>query len=590
MKELLSLNKYFWKYRLSLFMGILFVVLSNLFNIFPAQITRNCIDLVIENLTINRLLSGSQSANDFIGKLQRLLLLFGIAIFCIALIKGLFMFLMRQTLIVMSRKIEFDLKNDIYKHYQKLDLEFYKTHETGDLMNRITEDVSRVRMYVGPSIMYIANMIVTVITVIVAMLQVNLELTLWTLLPLPLLSLSIFKINSIIHRKSDQIQKQLSQLTSTAQESYAGIRVLKSFSRQDWANEKFEDECNEYQKRNLSLAQVQAFFMPLMGFFIGLSTIVVVYVGGMKVISSDITGGNIAEFIIYLSILTFPFSSIGWVATMLQRAAVSQKRINEFLNTQPSTRLEGEPIQNLKGAIRFEDVSFTYPHSGIQALDHFNMEINAGEKVMILGKTGSGKTTLLQMLLKFYTPDQGHIYIDEISTEKLNIFDVRKKIGYVAQDVFLFSDTIENNIAFGIPDKSDVEKYARMAYVHDEILKLENGYETIVGERGVTLSGGQKQRIAIARTLAIEPQILILDDSLSAVDANTEIAIQKALNTYMEGRTSILVSHRIFNHIEVDKIVYMQNGTIIEYGNHVELMAKQGEYYKLYHLQQGSGL
>ncbi len=574
--------------------GLFLVFLTNIFNIFQPKLVRECIDLVIDNLNMITLLQGGITTEKiFQSSIKSILLLFGITIIFIAIARGIFMFFMRQTLIVMSRHIEFDLKNDIYKKYQNLSVEFYKTNETGDLMNRITEDVSRVRMYAGPCIMYATNMLVTVITVVWAMFQVNVELTFYTLIPLPLLAISIYFLNSLIHKKSDAIQQQLSTVTSLAQETYSGIRVVKSFVRQNWVNDKFADECDQYHKKNIALAKINSFFGPLMLCLVGASTVIVILVGGTKVIAGEISGGTIAEFIIYLNLLIWPISSIGWVASMLQRAAVSQSRINEFLNSTAVIPNAGTSRQALKGAIRFDNVSLTYPHSGIAALSNINLHIEAGENVLIVGKTGSGKSTLLQLLMRMYDAQTGAIFLDGIQANRYDLHHLRNQIGYVPQEIFLFSDTVENNLLFGVDknfDKNKIKTYTKLAAIHQEIERLENGYQTIIGERGVTLSGGQKQRIALARALIKNPNVLLMDDSLSAIDANTEVVIQKELNEYFKNKTSILVSHRLFAHITFDKIIMMENGTIIEVGSHEQLMQNKKSYYALFMLQRNTEL
>ncbi len=495
------------------------------------------------------------------------------------------MFLMRQTLVVMSRKIEFDLKNEIYAHYQRLGMSFYKRNQTGDLMSRISEDVSRVRMYLGPAILYTVNLVVLSVMVIGAMFSVNARLTWWVLLPLPVLSLSIFIINNIIHKRSELIQRQMSKLTSVSQESYSGIRVLKSYVQEEPVLQHFRRESENYKDVSLDLAKVHALFFPLMLLLIGLSTILTIWIGGREVMSGNISAGNIAEFVIYVSMLTWPVTSVGWVASLIQRASASQKRINEFLDekeeiTQREDLYEGV----LQGNISFDNVSFTYPDTEITALKNVSFDIKAGQRIAITGRTGSGKSTLAGLLVRFYEVSEGTIQVDGRKLEDWNIEKYRQQLGLVQQDIFLFSETVRNNIAFGLNESDflQVQKAAEMADVAKDIDRLPDGYETLVGERGVTLSGGQKQRISLARTLIKETPVVVFDDCLSAVDATTEENILNNLQSFTKKKTSIVITHRVTSLTDFDKILVLDEGELIEMGTHGALIAEKGLYFQLY--------
>jgi ATP-binding cassette subfamily B protein len=518
----------------------------------------------------------------------------GITLLVLAIIGGIFMFFMRQTIIVMSRHIEFDQKNEIYQHYQQLDTSFYKRHSTGDLMSRMSEDVSRVRMYTGPAIMYLVNLLATISFSLYFMIRKDALLTAYVLAPLPILAVTIYMVNNLIHRKSERIQALLSNLTTNAQESYSGIRVIKSFVQESAMLRFFSSNSEDYRINAIGLARVEAIYFPSMGLIIGLSTLLTIMIGGFYVVrgthQTDL--GTITEFVIYITMLTFPVSAIGWVASMIQRASASQKRLNEFLETKPVIQQVPEPVkQALTGKIVFDQVDFIYPHTGIHALKNFSLNIHKGEKIAIIGRTGSGKTTLAQLMLRFYDPTSGNILLDGKNLRTLDLPGLRNQIGYVPQDVFLFSDTVSGNILFGQDQKStaDAKKAAASASIDKEISQFAFGYDTLIGERGVTLSGGQKQRISIARALAGNHEIVIFDDCLSAVDARTEKEIITNLYSYLQNKTAIIITHRIFSLFEFDRIVVLDQGKMVETGTHVELLGRNGHYTRLYEQQQKTG-
>ncbi len=598
MKHLAALNKYFWKYRVRLLAGIFFVVLSNYFTVMAPEVTGYVVSQVqqyisgqpgktTENYSAS-VLALINWLRDF--SFSKIVLISSIVILLLALLRGIFMFLMRQTLIVMSRYIEYDLKNAIYTHYQQLDMGFFKTHSTGDMMNRIAEDVSRVRMYCGPAVMYTVNLLALITLCLVNMLRKDFHLTLVVVAPLPLLAITIYFVNTIIHKKSERVQALLSDLTTNAQESYSGIRVIKSFVQEKAMLGFFSKNSEAYRKNAVSLAKVEAIYFPSMTLLVGLSTLLTILIGSKMALTNPDKVGIIVEFVIYINMLMFPVSAIGSVASMVQRAAASQKRINEFLDTKP---LVTNPVKNnademFSGSIAFKNVTFTYPHTGIRALHNFSLEVKPGEKVMILGKTGSGKSTLAQLLLRFYDPDKGGIFIGDKNIRYSSLTALRNYISYVPQDVFLFSDTVDNNIRFGLRNNDnniDVRKYAEYAAVNTEILSLDKGYETMVGERGVTLSGGQKQRVSIARALLKESPVMLFDDCLSAVDAKTEHRIVNNLNSFLQNKTTIIITHRIFLSIQFDKIIILADGEIAEAGTHAELLGRNGYYAELYNLQ-----
>lgn len=584
MKHLFTLNKYFGRHKLRVIGGILFVILSNAFRTYNPRIVGDAIDSVATFLKQAQLPGGDAIKGVLNTGLGKELFIFFCIYMGIALMEGLFTFLMRQTIIVVSRLIEFDLKNDIYRHYQQLDTAFYKRNNTGDLMNRVTEDVSRVRMYVGPAIMYSVNLFFTIAFAVAAMLSINVKLTLYVLIPLPILSFIIYYVNNLIEKVSTEIQAKLSDLTTQAQENYSGIRVVQAYNREEKMGQHFEAESNLYKTKSLRLAKIDAIYFPAMNFLIGLSLIATIYFGGIEVGAGNLTAGNIAEFIIYMNMLMWPVSSLGWVASLIQRASASMKRINEFLQQQPTIKNNSNANENLQGNIAFNNVSFVYPDTGIMALKNVTFNIPTGQRWAIIGRTGSGKTTIAELLMRMYDVTEGAIAIDGKDVRQWNLGNLRYQIGYVPQDVFLFSDTVAENIAFGVEEtkQNEVVKFARYASVDTEIERFQNGYETMIGERGVTLSGGQKQRISIARALIKQPNMLILDDCLSAVDATTEKAIQQQLDEVLRGKTAIVITHRIFSLIRFDNILVLDDGAIAEQGTHEELLKRKGIYAGLY--------
>lgn len=588
MKHLFALNKYFVKYKWRFVWGLLFVTISNLLAVVGPVIVRMVLDDVQANVNSYRLLAGSRLTTDMQSIIFSMVLGSGIILIALALVRGVFMFLMRQTLIVMSRHIEYDQKKEIYDHYQKLDLHFYKTHFTGDLMNRISEDVSRVRSYTGPSIMYAANLLVLTLMCVWGMLRVDVGLTLLVVAPLPLLAFIIYWVNSIIHRKTEKIQTQLSSLTATAQESYSGIRVIKSFVQEQNMIRFFNQTSEAYRKSAINLSLTEAIYFPSMNVFIGLSMLLTILAGGYLAMQDYVSVGNIAEFVIYINLLMFPISSIGWTASMVQRAAVSQKRINEFLQTEPEIKDEPSATEVvLTGAVRFEKVHFTYQHTRIQALKDFSLDIRSGEKIAIIGKTGSGKSTIAHLLLRMYDVTEGSLQVDGKDIRTVSLSSLRRQIAYAPQEAYLFSDTIYNNITFGKQEATaeEVHLAAQMADLQKDIIHFEKGFETVVGERGVMLSGGQKQRIGLARALIKNSKILLLDESLSAVDTQTEKNILSNINTYMADKTILVITHRIFPNWNFDKILVMEDGFVTEMGTHEQLLQQNGSYAKLYEQQ-----
>lgn len=587
MKHLFYLNKYFYKYRWRLLPGLLFVIISNYFGVLPAQVIRVAFDLVRENISLYRLFNGFQRQEEVYAIFGSSLLLFGALILALSLLRGFFLFLMRQTIILTSRHIEYDLKNEIYAHYQKLDLAFFRRNNTGDLMNRVTEDVTRVRAYLGPAVMYSINTLVLSIMVITAMFRVNATLAWYALLPIPVLIFILLKVNKIINRRSERIQRQLSVLSSFVQETFSGIRVIKTYNRQAQKQSTFRKESEHYKNVSISLVKAQAIFFPLILFLVGLSTIITVFVGGIQVARGNITSGNIAEFIVYVNQLTFPAMSLAWVTSLIQRAAASQERINEFLKTRPNIVSPNQEVRKVAGQVEFRNVSFTYPDTGIQALKNVSFRAGKGKILAIIGRTGSGKSTIASLIMRMYDPDQGVIAIDGKDLKSFNLQSLRSQIGYVPQDVFLFSDTIGRNVAFGMDqaDSHAIERAAKAAAVYDNIMGFEKQFDTEIGERGLTLSGGQKQRISIARALIKDPEILIFDDCLSAVDTKTEEEILHNLNGIMRNKTSIFISHRVSTVKNADHILVLDAGKIVEEGNHNMLMRMEGTYYDLYQKQ-----
>lgn len=612
MKQLKALNKYFWKYRIRLGIGALFIIISNYFAVLAPQVTRFIIDHVQKSIDAAKNSNNSAATRhdreyDFFvlkfikwverdfsqnSDLSKIVILCGATILLLALLRGFFMFLMRQTIIVMSRHIEYDQKNEVFQHYQQLDTSFYKTHSTGDLMSRMAEDVARVRMFTGPAIMYLINLVALISLSLFYMLKKDVELTIYVLAPLPILAITIYYVNSIINKRSERIQALLANLTTNAQESYSGIRVIKSFVQEKAMFGFFDKNSEEYKKNAIGLSKVESLYFPSMALLIGLSTLLTIMIGGYYYITYGLdrmSFGTITEFVIYINMLTFPVSAIGWTASMIQRAAASQKRLNEFLDTKPI--IYDQPLSKkikIEGNIEFNNVDFTYSHTGIEALKNFSLSIKKGEKVAIIGRTGSGKSTVAQLLLRMYDTTKGTIELEGTDIRDIDLKSLREQISYVPQDVFLFSDSVANNISFGMKNGSmqQVEKAAMQASVHKDILGFGEKYETMIGERGVTLSGGQKQRISIARALIKDHGLVIFDDCLSAVDTKTENEIIGNLYEYLENRTAIIITHRIFSLFHFDKIVVIEDGTIVEMGTHEELIELKGFYTELYNRQQ----
>lgn len=586
MKELAYLNKYFYRYRWKLIPGVFFVIISNFFGILPAVVIREAFDLVKENIDLYRLYDGFDRQNLVYQVFGSSLLFFALVVLALSLLRGVFLFFMRQTIILTSRHIEYDLKNEIYNHYQELDFSFFRKNNTGDMMNRATEDVNQVRNYLGPAIMYAINTVVLSVMIIYAMYNVNPKLATYSLLPIPILSTLILFINKVINQRSEKIQRQLSTLSSFVQETFSGIRVIKTYTREKQKMAVFRDESNLYNKVSLDLVRIQAIFFPLIIFLVGFSTIITVYIGGIEVNNGTITAGNIAEFIIYVNQLTFPAMSLAWVTSLFQRAAASQKRINEFLKTKPGLK-DGRLTPPLKGNITVENLSFTYPETGIKAIQDLSFSIQRGQTLAIIGKTGSGKSTLANLLLRMYDADAGKIFYDDTPLAQIKVTALRSQIGFVPQQVFLFSETIANNIAFGLDslEMEKVEQAAKDAAVYENIKHFDQGFQTSIGERGLTLSGGQKQRVSIARALVKDPQILIFDDCLSAVDTKTEEEILANLSRIMQTKTTIFIAHRISTIKNADHILVLDEGRLVEQGTHEELIALGGTYFELHEKQ-----
>lgn len=579
MKALRHLNKYFFKYRYRLIVGIFITIIAKIFALFTPRLIGKSIN-ILEKYFEGTIEISTAKSN---------LLETGLFIVVAALIAGLFTFLMRQTIINVSRYIEFDLKNEIYKHYQVLSLSFYKSNRTGDLMNRISEDVGKVRMYAGPAIMYTINTVTLFTVALTQMLSTAPKLTLYTMLPLPILSFVIYKLSRLINHRSKIVQESLSGLSSFTQEQFSGISVIKSYTIEPSVNNEFEKLSVENRKKQIDLAKVQALFFPLMILLIGVSNLLVIYTGGKQYINGEIENiGTIAEFIIYVNMLTWPVATVGWVTSIVQQAEASQKRINEFLETEPEIKNNVECLTDIKGAIEFKNVTFTYPDTNITALKDVSFKIESGEKLAILGMTGSGKSTILDLIGRLYDTQQGSILIDGKQIDDINLYNLRESTGYVPQDAFLFSDSIKNNIKFGKENATEEEviEAAKNARVHKNIIDFKNGYDTVLGERGITLSGGQKQRVSIARAIIKSPEILLFDDCLSAVDTETEEKILKNLERVSKNKTTIIVSHRISSAKNADKIIVLDEGKIIQAGTHQTLKKTEGYYKDLYRKQR----
>lgn len=580
MKELRYLNKYFLKYRTKLFWGFLITIIARIFSLFAPRLIGNSLSSVEQYL---------QSGNENTTDIKQILLINILIIVGTTLVSGFFTFLMRQTIINVSRYIEFDLKNEVFWHYQRLTQRFYKNNRTGDLMNRISEDVGKVRMYVGPAFMYSINTVTLFIIVISYMISIAPELTLYTLLPLPILSVTIYKLSRIINQKSILVQEMLSKMSSFAQESFSGIAVIKSYNLQKQSILGFSNLASESYDKNMDLVKVQAWFFPLMVLLIGCSNLIVIYVGGNQYINGEIEIGVLAEFIIYVNMLTWPLAVVGWITSIVQQAEASQKRINVFLKEQPEIESgKGVNISAIQGSLEFKKVSLSYPETGITAIDNISLRIPAGSTLGIIGNIGSGKSTLLDLILRLYDPTSGSITLDGHNLKDFTLTELRSAIGYVPQNAFLFSESIEDNIRFGSPKASieEIQKMAKNAAVHNNIVKFKEGYKTLLGERGVTLSGGQIQRVSIARALIKDPQVLLLDDCLSAVDTDTEEEILKNLKSLTKDKTTLIVSHRISSLKHADQIIVFENGKIVQQGRHLDLIEVEGYYKELFEIQQ----
>lgn len=606
MKALQHLNKYLWKYRGRLFMGFVFILLTNIFNVYAPKIIGEGIDFIYnvlfnpnqKNLSIPTSIQllepvthwgetidlSTGNIQDWTLKIGLLLALGYIVTFSI---KGVFLFYQRQSLIVMSRHIEYDLKNEIYQQYQNLDASFYRKNRTGDLMNRISEDVSRVRMYLGPAVMYTINLVVLITLCAVVMWRISPILTMYTLGPLPIMMFGIFYVSTVINRRTEKVQKQQSKLSTIVQETFSGIRVIKTFRREKNLSDTFQMESDQYKKDQMHLVKADALFMPVISILVGLSTILTIYIGALEVQKEHITIGTIVQFVFYVNQLTWPFASVGWVTSLVRKAEASQQRINEFLNARPIIQNNPTHFEQIRGDIRFENVSYKYPDTGIQGVKDLSFEIKAGESLGIIGRTGAGKSTILQLLTRSLEADSGQIFIDNVPIQKHDIFNLRKSLGWIPQEVFLFSDTIANNINFGITDSNESAMIAAAedAGVADDIMRFPDKWETLLGERGINLSGGQKQRISIARAFIKNPQILILDDCLSAVDTATEEIILRGIKKRMQNKSSIFISHRVSSIQHCNHILVLDQGQLVESGNHEYLMNIQGAYFRLHQIQ-----
>lgn len=578
MKHLQYLNKFFWKYRILLGVGTVFIIIANLFALYPAEFVREAFDSVIENIN-------SEQKNTT--EIRNTLLFYGSLIVLFAILKGVFMYFMRQTVIVMSRKIEFDLKNEIYQQYQSLSIAFYKQNKTGDLMNRISEDVSRVRMYVGPALMYAINISILFFLVISKMISISPTLTTYVLVPLPILAIAVYFVSNTMNKRSEKVQAQLSQITTIAQETFSGIQIIKSFNNEENSLSVFFKNCKLYTKRQLQLVKIEALFFPLIITMIGISTVLTVYIGGIESFKGNISTGNIAEFIIYVNMLAWPVASVGWITSLVQRAAASQERINKFLLLEADIKNLQPKETPIKGDIEFKNVHFTYSDTNINALKNVSFKIEEGKTLGIFGKTGSGKSTIANLICRLYDTNKGTITIGNTPLQELNLNNLRAAIGYIPQDGYLFSGTISENIAFA-SNNTDHEKIilaAKKANILDEINNFKDGFNTVIGERGVQLSGGQRQRLAIARTFYKNPDLYIFDDCLSAIDANKEQKILSELKKESSNKTSIIISHRISTLKDADTIIVLEDGKIAETGNHAELLNNKKFYFEMHQIQ-----
>tara|TARA_B110000879_G_scaffold47912_1_gene67483 strand:- start:11 stop:1777 length:1767 start_codon:yes stop_codon:yes gene_type:complete len=582
MKALQHLNKYFWKYKYRFVLGLIFIFTSNVFGLYPPIYIGEILNLISDSLSEN-----NSSENTIQDILKGQLAYYAFLVLLFAIGRGLFMFFMRQTLIVMSRMIEYDLKNEIYDHYQKLSISFYKRNKTGDLMNRISDDVSKVRMYLGPAILYSTNLLISIALIVPKMISVSPKLTLFALSPLPFLVIAIYRVSSIMNTKSEIVQRQLSKLSSISQETFSGIRVIKSYTQEAFANAQFMDAAEDYKSKNLDLVKVNALFFPLMILLIGLSTLFTIYIGGLEAIAGNIQIGDIATFVIYVNMLTWPVASLGWVTSIVQRAAASQQRINEFLLEVPEILNPSTESFSISGDVSFNKVSFVYSDTDIRAIDKLSFTIKEGQTLGVIGKIGSGKSTLAELLCRINDPIEGEITIGSDVISKVNLNDLRSAIGYVPQESFLFSDTIYNNIAFGTKNgsKQDVITASKSAGIYTNIMQFKDQFNTLVGERGITLSGGQKQRISIARALIRNPKLMLFDDCLSAVDTETEELILQNIKAESANKTTIIISHRASSLKHADKIIVLDAGAILEQGTPKELLDSAGEYATIYKKQ-----
>ena len=576
MKHLFYLNKFFWKYRTLLAIGTVFIIIANLFALYPAEFVRKAFDAVI--LSMNT--GNSSNTSEILIKYGSLIVLF-------AILKGIFMYCMRQTIIVISRKIEYDLKNEIYQQYQALSISFYKKNKTGDLMNRISEDVSRVRMYLGPALMYAINIFILFLLVISKMLSISTTLTFFVLLPLPILAVSVYFVSSTMNKRSEKVQAQLSDITTVAQETFSGIKIIKSFSNEENALEVFMNSCKSYTKRQLELVKIEALFFPLIISMIGVSSVLTVYIGGLESFKGNISTGNIAEFIIYVNMLAWPVASIGWITSLVQRAAASQERINDFLLLTSDIENKTTEHTPIEGDIVFNEVNLSYTDTNIQALKNLSFRLKQGNTLGIFGKTGSGKSTIANLVCRLYDTSTGSISFGNTNIKNLNLNSLRTAIGYIPQDGYLFSGTIRENIAFSSDtiNNQKIIEAAKKADILDEINNFKEGLDTIIGERGVQLSGGQRQRLAIARTFYKNPSLYIFDDCLSAIDATKEQQILVELKNKTKNKTSTIISHRISTLKDADKIIVLANGEITETGNHAELIGNKGFYFEMHKIQ-----